>query len=169
MAVLILITLIILCVITINTLTKDDDNYTDKLMSKGYKRDRKIYVGKYVSGHPDINNAIPYLDIYSTDTELQIVEKVGNEPIKKAVIKNTSIIDVLAEDQSTIEKRITLGRVLLTGIFALAWKKKKKVELAYLTIEWNDGRFKHDTIFEFEGAGALEKANTARNAIIKIV
>jgi hypothetical protein len=66
-----------------------------------------------------------------------------------------------------MEKRITLGRVLLVGIFALAWRKKKKNELAFVTIEWKE-KFENSTIFSFEGQEAMQKANTARNELIKM-
>lgn len=48
-------------------------------------------------------------------------------------------------------------------------EEKEKNELAYLTIEWNDGKFDHETIFEFEGVGSMQNANTARNKLIKTV
>jgi len=83
-----------------------------------------------------------------------------------ARISNDSITNIVIEDSSTIEKRVSFGRVFLVGIFALAWQKKKKNELAYLIIEWNDGRFDHETMFQFEGKDAMTKANTARNKLI---
>ena len=48
-------------------------------------------------------------------------------------------------------------------------QNENKKELAYLTINWKQGKFNHDTYFEFEGKDAMQKANTARNEIIKLV
>jgi hypothetical protein len=149
--------------------TKQNKKINEKLIELGYSLDSKIETGKYVAGHPDINEAIPKTSIMPKDNKLDIMlEKPMEVPLKKGEIENSFINNVLVEDQSTVEKRVTVGRLLLTGIFAFAWKKKKKIELAYLTIEWNDGKFDHETIFEFEGTGAMQNANTARNQIIKI-
>ena len=57
---------------------------------------------------------------------------------------------------------------MLTGVFAFAWKKKTKHELAYITIYWNDGKFDHETIFEFEGRNAMTRANSSRNKLINL-
>lgn len=141
-----------------------------KLVELGYSQDNKIDTGKYIAGHPDINGTILNTSIFPKDNKLEIMLETPMEmPEKKGEIEYTLIKNILAEDQSTIEKRVTVGRLLMTGIFAFALKKKTKNELAYLTIEWNDGKFDHETIFEFEGAGAMQSANTARNKVIKKV
>ena len=80
-----------------------------------------------------------------------------------------SIKEVTLEDQSTIENRITVGRMLLVGPLAFAWKKKEKIESAYLILDWNDGTFNHKTLFEFTGSSSMQKANTARNKLINTV
>ncbi|HUW06997.1 MAG TPA: hypothetical protein VMW01_12125 [Williamwhitmania sp.] len=160
---------ILLVVIGISAANKQKENNA-KLTELGYSLDAKVDIGKYVAGHPDINDAIPKTSIFPKDNKLEIMlETPMAMPVKKGEIENQFIKNILAEDLSTVEKRVTVGRLLMTGIFAFALKKKKKNELAYLTIEWNDGRFDHETIFEFEGAGAMQNANTARNKIIKIV
>ena len=82
------------------------------------------------------------------------------------VIEN--IKNITVEDASSIEKKITVGRLLLVGVFALAWRKKKTNELAFVVTEWNDGKFDHSTTFSFEGKEAMTKANTARNSLIKM-
>lgn len=90
-------------------------------------------------------------------------------PVLVANIPRDAMKNILAEDQSTVEKRVTVERLLLNEDFAFSWKKKARNEEAFLTIEWNDGRFDHETIFEFEGKDAMQKANTARNQLINIV
>ena len=77
-----------------------------------------------------------------------------------AVIPCDKVLNVNVLDSSTIENKITLGRVLLVGVFALAWKKNKKKEMYFLEIEWNDGGFDHNKQNQ-------QRANTARNALIK--
>jgi hypothetical protein len=165
----VIIGLILFVILGISGSKKQKEN-NEKLKKLGYSLDTKIDTGKYVGGHPDINDTIPKTIIFPKDDRLEIMlEAPMALPIKKGDIENSFIKNILAEDQSTVEKRVTVGRLLMTGIFAFAWKKKKKNELAYLTIEWNDGRFDHETIFEFEGVGSMQNANTARNKIMKAV
>ena len=57
--------------------------------------------------------------------------------------------------------------MLLVGVFALAWKKKKKNEEAFLNINWTDGKYEHETLFQFEDKGAFQEANKVRNSLIK--
>ncbi|MCZ2278333.1 MAG: hypothetical protein LC117_10435 [Bacteroidia bacterium] len=166
----ILIIALILFVILGITGSKKQKANNAKLVEQGYTPENKIETGKYIAGHPDIDNPIQISTIYPKENKLVIMlEPPMAMPIKKGEIENSFIKNILAEDQSTIEKKVTVGRLLVTGVFAFALKKKKKNELAYLTIEWNDGKFDHETIFEFEGIGAMQKANTARNKLIKIV
>lgn len=83
-----------------------------------------------------------------------------------AEIPIEAVSDITIEDASSIEKKITVGRIFLVGIFALGWRKKKKNELAFLVIEWKKGKFEHFTTFSFEGKEAFQNANTARNKLI---
>ena len=99
-------------------------------------------------------------DIYKQD-------EIDGFPQKVAEINSTSITAVNIEDASTIEKKVTLGRMVLIGIFAFAAKKKVKHELAYVVLQWNDGKFDHETMFEFEGKDAHPWANECRNRIMR--
>lgn len=142
----------------------------EKLKNDGYNFLTKIEIGKYLGGHPDIDEPTIGTILFPKDNKLEIlVEAKFKLPIKKGEIENRFIKNITVEDQSTVEKRVTVGRLLMTGIFAFAWKKKNINELAYLTIEWNDGKFEHETIFEMNGKGAMQNANTARNKLIKII
>ena len=123
----------------------------------------KINAGKYLSGHPFIDKAVENIKIIPRETDLSLISGIK----QLAIIKKEEIKNVLAEDASTMEKKVTVGRLLLTGVFAFALKKNKKNELAYVTIQWNDKRFDHETIFEFTGRNAMEQANTVRNSLIK--
>lgn len=57
--------------------------------------------------------------------------------------------------------------MILVGVFAFAWKKKKKNEIAFVEIDWKKGKFNNETMFCFEGENAVQRANKARNGIIK--
>ncbi len=144
---------------------------TDAFLAKrGIKQTDIVPYGTYVGGHPDADENINYAVIYPKDKKLIIAKQLHESipPEDKVSIVITSIKDITVEDASSIEKKVTLGRVLLTGVFALAWRKSKKNELAFVSIDWNDGKFNHSTLFSFEGKDAMQKANTARNKLIKI-
>ena len=125
--------------------------------------------GTYVGGHPSIDETVEGIAIRKNDKELRIYEFPNQMkmPIFKAEIPIENITDIKVEDASSIEKKLTVGRLLLVGIFAFAWKKKKKNELAFVTIEWKE-KFEHNTVFSFEGKEAMQNANSARNQLIKL-
>jgi hypothetical protein len=58
---------------------------------------------------------------------------------------------------------------LSRALFTFALKQKKKDELAYLTIKWMQGKFEHETFFEFEGKSVVSMATAARNRLINTV
>lgn len=165
-----IILIVIAVVIMIAVISANNQHKTNSAVmeSRGYSRDLSIDTGKYISGHPQISNPIDETVIYLKDDQLEVFNAYSVvNGIKEGVIKSTLIKKIVVEDQSTIEKRITVARLLLVGIFAFALKKKKKNEIAYLIIEWDDGRFEHETIFEFEGSSAMTRANTSRNTLIR--
>jgi hypothetical protein len=140
-----------------------------------HKLENKLYpktyaFGKYLSGHPDISSAYENIYLSVEDNKLKIAFRQEKD---KLIQKELGYIDcdkiknIAVEDASTIEKRVTFSRILLVGIFALAWKKKKVNEIGFIVIEWNDGRFDHETTFQFEGVNAMQSANSGRNWIIK--
>ena len=104
--------------------------------------------GKYITGHSKITT--PNLDVqmYFKDDIIFIIDnspnlkELGQIPLKE-------VTNVSVEDASTVEKRITATRLLTIGIFAFAAKKNEKKEMYYLTINWKDGKFDQETIFEF--------------------
>jgi hypothetical protein len=139
--------------------SKEQDKTNRRLKTQGLSSsDFKKTNATYVSGHQDINGNFPFV-VYRKDNEyLRFYSRTSeiSMPISKFKI---SIKNISIEDATSIESKVTVGRLLLVGVFAFAWKKKKKNELAFTTIEWNDGRFDHTTIFNFEGKDATQKAN----------
>ncbi len=125
-----------------------------------------ILAGTYVSGHPLLDNSLKDIRLLLDENSVKIFTLIITTVTLKADIPKDSITNVSMEDASTIQNRVTVGRLLLTGIFAFAWKKKTKQECAYLVIEWKQGQFNNETIFEFEGTGSIQKANTIRNKFI---
>ncbi|MBS4060276.1 MAG: hypothetical protein KG029_07760 [Bacteroidetes bacterium] len=158
---------IFLILILHRSASKEQESNQIKMQSKGYQINKSIKTGKYIAGHPSLNNIVAKTDIFPVDDHLDIIDSSLITQVKIASIEKSSIKNIVIEDQTTIEKRVTVARLLLIGIFAFALRKKQVNEIAYLIIEWNDGRFDHETIFQFEGKEAMVNANTARNMIIK--
>lgn len=119
--------------------------------------------GKYISGHPGINSPVEKTTIAFTAQGL-VIQNGTRAAI--ALIPPDQIKNVSVEDASTVQSRVTATRLLALGVFAFAAKKKQMTTDFYLTIKWNDGRFDHETIFEFTDTNANAQANTLRNAII---
>jgi len=130
----------------------------------------RIKVGTYIGGHPKIDTEASRAALEITSEGIIIFGNRMHSGIFKVMrcgkIPLGSITGVSCEDHSTLNKRITLGRVLLVGIFALAWKKKEKKEKHYLIIEWREKKFSHETIFMIEGKNSANNCNIARNYII---
>jgi hypothetical protein len=123
--------------------------------------------GKYITGHSKIITPNISTMIYIKDDNIHIVSKSANIS-ELGIIPLKDVINVLVEDASTIEKRVTATRFLAIGLFAFAVKKKEKTEIYYVTIVWNDGKFEQQTIFEFAMDPKLAKViqNPAQEANI---
>lgn len=132
-----------------------------KIQKMGFDLNQ-IFNAQYTCGHPKIDKPM-FCTVGMKDGNIYFLSTF-NKII--AEIAGTNVKNILVEDESTFRNKVTLARIALVGIFAFALKKKKKEELAYLTIEWSDGRFEHSTVFEYAKNGALQKANTDRNKII---
>lgn len=150
-------------------IAQGNKNISDFEKTHKFKISDLVSIGTYVSGHPSLDKSFKNSSIVFDKNIVKIFElsPTGNGYILKSSIEKPLIQNVVIEDASTIQNRVTVGRLLLTGVFAFAWKKKEKQECAYLIIEWNLNQFKNETIFEFEGKGSIEKANTLRNKFIK--
>ncbi len=134
------------------------------LKTNGYDLKSQTIVGDFMGGHPDIDDSIKSAMMFFADDKLAICDK--SIKIKGSILKD-SIKDVILEDATTFGKRLSLGRIALVGVFALAWRKNSKNENSYLLIEWNDGRFDHTSSFLFEGGGSVQSSNAVRNKLIR--
>lgn len=150
-----------------DTLNKKSQEFNKK---ENLTENDYIWISSFVSGHPKIDESFDNAAIINKGSELLICKHLKGigEPECLASINKELVSDLQIEDSSSIEKRITVGRLLLVGVFAFAWKKAKKNELAFLVISWKD-RFSHETIFSFNGQNALQEANKARNTLIKFL
>lgn len=124
---------------------------------------------QYIAGHPQIKEG-EYVYLVKASDEINIVERKlyqNNPPYKTLTsIPYSAITTVETENQSGIEKKFSLGRFMLIGVYAFAWLKKEPKETGYLVIKWKDGVGEHATIFKNEEKGALKDVALARNAIL---
>lgn len=170
---LLIIAFIIFCVFAVINGNVTHDKSVQLLKEQGLKFSDFIPIGMYAGGHPELNNSINNVCFKKSKKEIEFFSSKlfgYDSPVKieNGNIPVDSISDIRLEDASTVEKNITLGRLALVGIFAFAWKKKKRTEVAFLVIVWKKGRFEQSTTFMFQGKTAMTMANTARNKMMKM-
>ena len=162
---------VIFFIILIISSSKEEKKTKENLSKQGLSLSSFKEVGMYVGGHPKYSRDVGSVSVKDEKAKVSFYKRETPISMPQHIfdISKSSIKAITVEDSSSIEKKITLGRVVLVGIFALAWRKKKKNEVAFLVIEWNDGRFDHATTFVFETKNAMQKSNAARNRLIAII
>lgn len=90
---------------------------------------------KYVAGVPNMNDDFLVSFEPTIDYILFKNGSTGKEIFK---LDKKDVVNIFVEDDSTIENRVGLTRLLLVGIFALAWKKKSKNPMSFIIFEYND-------------------------------
>ena len=170
---LIVIVVVISFIIGLINANNESKETKEKMKNAGMDYSQFVSLGTYPGGHPDMDNTVNNIYIRKEENVLSFYTIQVNgismpKAVPNAAIPCADITDITIEDATSIEKKITVGRIFLVGIFALGWKKKKKNELAFLVIEWKKGKFEHSTTFSFEGKDAFQNANTARNQLIKL-
>ena len=160
------IIIIVAIIIIIYFAAKQAKKNSLNLKNEGLNEKELIKSGKYIHGHPDLDKPVLITKLGIRDKELCIVSMTNLKVM--AIIPIEFIKNITIEDASTMERRVTAGRMLMFGVFAFGMKKKTKTEMAYLVLNWQTGKFENDTIFEFTGFGAITAANSARNKLIKV-
>lgn len=136
-----------------------------RLKKQGFQKPM-IRDRRYIMGHPDIDKSAQMIIAFK-NKQLHLLSLNTYLPV--GIIRNEQIKTVNVEDQTTMERRVTLGRLALFGLFAFAMQKNKKQELLYLVIDWHDGRDNHSTVFEYAGRESRDKANSDRNTILRMI
>lgn len=122
----------------------------------------------YNTGHPDIIKPGDFKIAFSTADMIiyvELSEKPFFEIAGKIPLKD--INNITAEDKSYMEKRTSALETLAYGpaVSKMA-ASNKKVEQYYVLIEWTEGKFTHNTIFQFTGKHAVSNANEFRSKLI---
>lgn len=165
------VVIVIMFVLLIISSSKEEKKTKERLSKQGLSLSSFTNIGKYVGGHPKYDREVGNVSVKDEKSKVSFYKQETPISMPQYLfdINKSSIKSITVEDASSIERKITLGRVVLVGVFALAWRKKKKNEVAFLLIEWSDGRFDHSTSFVFETKDAMQKCNSARNNLIRLV
>lgn len=126
-----------------------------------------MQAGKYLTGHPTLIQSVEKVVVGYDNGKAVIIQINGPALDRLATIPLLDIKNVSAEDVSTVEKRVSASRYLSMGNLAYLAPKEVRKERHYVTIEWQDGKFAHETIFEFEGKDSIAKSNAFRSALIQ--
>ncbi len=134
-----------------DSLKKQKEN-DDKLEKLGFTRHYEA--GTYLTGFQESERQSNVI-CGETKDELIFLDSDLNE-LGKIPIKD--ITDITLEDKSTIDKRITLTRIALVGIFAFGLQKKRKDEVYFLVIDWKSKKLGETVVFEFTNLEDVNKA-----------
>jgi hypothetical protein len=160
--------IIIVLVFVVGAFFQATSNMNEFEKRYGKKTSDLQFSSTYVSGHPELDNSIKetYLLFDTYEVKIFKMDKNLAKHVYVNRIQKEQIKNVAMENSTTVQTRVGVKRLLAVGIFAFAWKKKEKLESAYIVVEWNDGQFEHETIFEFEGNNSINQANTLKNKFI---
>lgn len=90
---------------------------------------------EYVAGIPNLNKNFT-VEIQPEAKSLNFIDFTTKK--KMIQINREDILNIYVEDDTSIESRVGIKRMLLVGIFAFAWKKRKTNPLGFLVIEYKD-------------------------------
>lgn len=139
-----------------------------KIDSYQYFLDYNPYISKalYIGGLPGVDNQFPVRFMPAPDG-LEI-KQLGHTTPKVIFLAKKEIISVDVENQTTIDSRVSLGRFMAVGVFALAWKKKSTVPLSYLVITYrNDIGDEQQILFQSEEKQGFQDFTNIRYNLLK--
>jgi hypothetical protein len=122
-----------------------------------------VPVGSYLTGLPDTSDPTSDVQCNVDDSDFIFTTRRG-----KAIgrIPRDSVNQIIADDKSRIEGRITVPRVLALGILSLGVKKQRKVQTWCMVIDWDDANgIRQNTVFEFSGKYCDVSINKATNLL----
>lgn len=109
---------------------------------------------KYLGGHPEMPQACDgIITINKAGLFFEVIF-----PFKGLTIPLKNIKKAEFKNEEQIHKDVTLGRLLLFGVFAFGLKKKTKELHNYLVLTCNQDGIESTVIFEAKNAGALVSA-----------
>lgn len=106
---------------SVKKIEKTEGEFNETLKAEGIDLSTKVWLGNYVGGHPQIDNSLAHVFSFKTESNLRLYAKMYKSSANistvyfshLADIPIEKIKDITIEDTSTIDKKVTLGRVLL--------------------------------------------------------
>lgn len=94
-------------------------------------------IGTYIGGHPSVDKQKTYVLARKNDQVIEFWEGIMGyngefssshpDKIEGFEIPIEAVEDIRIEDKTSIEREVGAGRMFLVGMYAFAWKKKKKM------------------------------------------
>lgn len=103
----------------------------------------------YIGGYEDYTKSSGVLFFYENQAEY----KASLKPNESFIIPTSSITDIALEGKDDVNRRVTVTRLLLVGIFAFALKKKANDKESYVVIVENDSK---EAIFHIKNQSPIE-------------
>lgn len=127
--------------------------------------------GNYIQGIPNENYEGAII-LLPTNEGLEIsTVNILNLTFERSLLnlKKHEIIDFSVEDQTTIESKVTISRMLLVGLFALAWRARKSNPMAFILIKYKDDLGLEQVVtLQSTKKGAYQTFNNIKYNIYKI-
>ena len=120
--------------------------------SLGWKRVFAL-TGKYVTGFPEAHPPQKNIHCFVTADEFVFAATLYGPEIARIPCRNVNSVSL--DDQTSIQSRITVPRILALGLFALAAPANVRSGDLILLIDWTDERGERENlIFEYSGGEA---------------
>jgi hypothetical protein len=136
-----------------------------------YVTRKGISVGKYVTGYPEKYEPIEDVIMIIHDGCANFFRKTTTDGIASRGVRISIPIDAIHSievlDQTTMEKKVTLARLMVLGLFAFAAKKQQRQTWVYLVIKCNLQNFDCDVVFESTEENGLQQYNKVKFEIAK--
>ena len=106
--------------------------------------------GKYVTGLPEAHPPQKNIHCFVTADEFVFAATLNGPEIARIPCRNVNSVSL--DDQTSIQSRITVPRILALGLFALAAPANVRSGDLILLIDWTDERGERENlIFEYSG------------------
>jgi hypothetical protein len=169
--ILILILLIMIMNQNVKKLEAEDKKNDKWFADNGFPRRNGKYVASYISGHPKHSSREDDIIMLMRNGELCFFKKfIRNYNATKPLffsIPVSDIEEIEVLDKTTMERRVTMGRMLTVGLLAFAWQKQKVTHCSYMIVRWKYLEFEYETIFEHTGEYGIQDFNNAKTAIVE--
>lgn len=123
-----------------------------------------LYNANYIQGIPNLNESF-LVRFFPDNNSIVFKDEKYQERFR---IKKEELIDIYVEDQSTIDSRVSISRLLLVGIFALTWKKRETFSLSYIIFKYkNDIGLEDQMIIQSDSKDSFQYFTNVKYNLLK--